>query len=309
VARRLVQMVVTALGASLVIWALLPLAPGDPAVRYLRAQHVVAPSEAEIEAARAELGLDRPWIVQYGDWLAGAARGDLGTSYASGLPVAEELADRFPATLRLAAASVLLALALAVPAGILGAAYAGRWPDGVLRGLSVLGAATPSFLIALVLIELVVLRFDLGRVVTDGTWSEVLLPAVALACFSAARWARLLRAGLLDALSSGYALVARARGARGLRVIVVHGLPSAAVPVLTAVGLTAGYLLGGDVVVETVFSWPGVGQYVAQSVTNRDLPVIQAFALIVTIGWVVIGLLVDVAGNALDPRMRQGADG
>jgi ABC-type dipeptide/oligopeptide/nickel transport system permease component len=302
VARRLAQAALTALGASLIIWALLPLAPGDPARRYLQVRHVTAPSQAELEAARAELGLDRPWVVQYGDWLAGVVRGDLGTSYSSDLPVTRELADRFPATLRLAGATLLLAFALALPAGVAGAAFAGRWPDGTLRALAVVVAATPAFVIALALIEVLVIRLGVGRVVADGSWDGVLLPAVALAPFAAVRWSRLLRAGLLDALGSGYALVARARGARRLRVIVVHCLPTAALPVVTAIGLTSGYLLAGDVVVETVFSWPGVGQYVAQAVANRDLPVIQGFALIVTAGWVAISLMVDLAGRALDPR-------
>jgi ABC-type dipeptide/oligopeptide/nickel transport system permease component len=305
--RRLLQALVTLLGTTMLVWALLPLSPGNPARRYLEARNVTAPTVAQVAHASRQLGLDKPLTVQYIDWLGGVVHGNLSNSYISGAPVTTELADRFPATLRLALVTLLLALAVAVPAGVIGALTAGRWPDVLTRIGAAFGAATPSFVTGLALLYIVVLRFGIGDVVSTGSFSQALLPAIALAPLPAARWSRLLRAGLIDALGSDYALVARARGASRLRVVFVHALPNAGVPLLTAIALTAGYLLAGDVVVETVFSWPGVGAYLAQSVANRDLPVIQGYALIVASIWIVISLGLDLVSGIIDPRTRLAA--
>lgn len=294
----------TALAASALVWGLLQLAPGDPARRYLKARNVESPTTAQLVAIRSELGLDKPLVIRYVNWLGDAARGDLSTSYVSDLPVRQELARRFPATARLALATLLLAVVLALLLGVISALYAGRLPDALVRAGAAFAAATPSFLLGLLFIEILAVKWGFGRVIADGTWATVWMPAAAIAPFAVAIWARLLRAGILDALASGYALVASARGSTRLRVILVHGLPAAAIPFLNAVGLTLGYLIGGDVVIETVFSWPGLGSYIANAVAFRDLPVVQAFALLVTLGWVLISLLVDVASRLVDPRLR-----
>ncbi|MEJ3742534.1 ABC transporter permease [Actinomycetes bacterium KLBMP 9797] len=306
VLRRLAQAVSTALAASAVVWMMLPLAPGDPARRYLQQRHVLAPTEEQLAAARAELGLDRPLPAQYVDWLGGVLRGDLGTSTRSGLPVTDVLAERFPPTILLTVMTALLALAVAVPAALVSAAYVGRWPDAATRLLATFGAAAPSFLVGLVLIEIVVIRLGVGSVISDGGWRGVWLPAATMALFPAARWSRLLRSGLLDALHSGYAMVAAARGASPARILLRHALPNAAGPFLVAVALTLGILLGGVAVVEAVFSWPGIGQEVVQAVTARDLPVIQGFALVSALIWVCVSLTVDLAVLLLDPRLRRG---
>lgn len=301
---RLGQAVLTVLGASLVLWSLLPLAPGDPARRVLLARGVSNPERVEIEAVRRELGVDRPLPVQYGWWLGRAVRGDLSTSYRSGEPVAAELGQRFPATARLAAAALLLSLLVAVPAGLAGAAYRGRWPDTAVRLGALIGASTPAFLAGLVVLEVVVGRLGWGVAISDGSLGQVGLPAACLALAVVPTWARLLRANLLDALGAGYPLVARARGAGEWRVLVRHALPNAALPFLTAVGVGAATLLGGAAVVETVFTWPGIGSYVVAAIGARDVPVVVGFAAVGTLVYVAASFAVDLTGLLLDPRRR-----
>lgn len=304
VGSRLVQALIAALGASLLVWALLPLAPGDPALRVLVSRGVSEPTPREIVAQRAELGLDRPLTVQYIDFLRGAVRGDLGESFQTGEPVLGEIAAVLPATALLATVALVLALLTAVPAAFVAAAWAGRWPDGILRALALVGSATPGFLLGLVVLYVAALGLEWAKVVADGTLPNVWAPAVALAIPIAAVWSRLLRASLLEALGSRYVLVARARGASRVRVLIRHALPNAALPFLTAVGLGVGGLLGGAVIVEVVFSWPGLGSYVVQAIGARDLAAVQAFAAASALFFVITSLLVDLAGTLLDPRIR-----
>lgn len=302
---RLGQALLTLLGASLLLWSLLPLAPGDPARRVLLARGVNQPERVEIDAVREELGLDRSLPARYGAWLAGALRGDLGTSYRSGEPVTAELAHRWPATARLAVAALVLSVLVAVPAALVSAGWRDRWPDAGVRFATLVGASTPTFVAGLVALEVIVVRGGWGRTVSDGSWSQVWLPAATLAVAVTPTWTRLLRAGLLEELGAGYPLVAQARGAGRLRVLVVHALPNAALPFLAAVGVGAAALLGGAAVVETVFTWPGMGSYLVAAIGARDVPVVVGFAALGTLAYVTTSFLVDMVALALDPRRRR----
>ncbi|SDH03600.1 peptide/nickel transport system permease protein, partial [Sinosporangium album] len=304
--RRVAQALITALLATVVVWGLLPLTPGDPARRHLQSQNVAAPTAEQLERVRADLGLDRPLAVQYVTWLADAVRGDLGTSTRLNAPVTEVLAGRLPATVRLMAATVLLALAVSVPMAIAGAGWPGRWPDVSGRYAALFGAAVPSFILSLLMVEFVVIRMGVGSVITDGSWAHVWMPAAALAAYPIARWSRLLRGGLLDALRSDYVTVALARGSHRMRVVLVHALPNALVPFLAVMAMTVGFLLGGSAVVENVFSWPGMGQEIVLAINARDLPVVQGFALAMSLAWVAVSLLTDVCTTLVDPRLRSG---
>lgn len=304
-ARRTLQALVTGLGASLLIWALLPLAPGDPARRVLQARGVPDPRPVEIEAVRRELGLDLPLPAQYTRWLGRAARGDLSTSYQTGRPVLDELAARAPATALLAVTAVAVAVGLAVPAAVVAAAWHGRWPDALLRGGALLGSALPAFVVGLLALQVLVLGRGWGTALSDGRPDQVWLPALVLALGRAADWSRLLRAGLLEALGSGYAFVTAARGATRARVLLRHALPNASLPFLTAVGLGVGALLGGTPIVEAVFTWPGVGSYVVAAVSARDLPVVQGFAALAALVYVTTSWSVDLIAGLLDPRIRK----
>lgn len=302
-----VQALVSLLGASLLVWALLPLAPGDPARRILEGQGIEDPTPAQIEGLRTELRLDRSIPEQYGSWLGRAVRGDLSTSWTDGSDVRTELLRRAPATALLAVTAIALALAIAVPAALLAARFPGRWPDTATRGVALLGSAVPSFVTSLLLLQVVVVGFGWGSTLTRGTISDVWLPAAALAFALAATWSRLLRASLLEALSQPYTAMVAARGASRTRVLVRHALPNASVPLLHAVGLGVGALLGGAAIVETVFTWPGVGRYVVSAVQRRDLPVVQGFAMMATLVYVTVSLSVDGLSRLIDPRLRAPA--
>ena len=308
-AQRGAQMLLTLLGASVLIWIMLPLAPGDPALRTLQALGIENPREAEVQAMRRELQLDRSLPQQYVHWLRRALGGDLSVSWQSGKPVLQELGKRLPATALLALVTLLLALLLALGFALCSAAFPARWPDRVVQLLTQLGASLPAFLLGLLLLQFVVLAAGVGRVVASGTLSDVWLPALCLALGRAADWAQLLRAGLLDAMQARFTLVATARGASKLRLLLRYALPNALLPLLSVVGTGIGYLLGGVAIIEAVFTWPGLGSYVVSAITARDLPVIQGFVIFSTLTFVVATLLTDLVSLWIDPRLREVAQG
>ncbi|HEX5741952.1 MAG TPA: ABC transporter permease [Pilimelia sp.] len=305
VLRRLGQALLTLAAGSILVWSLVALAPGDPAVRVLAANNVANPTAAQVEAKRAELGLTGDPITRYGRWAAGAARGDLGDSWVTGRPVAQELGSRLPATLRLTVAAVALSLAFAVGLAVLAVSAAGRWPDAAVRLLSTAVLVLPSFVVGLILLHVVVLRWGRFQVIADGTWGTVGLPALTLAAGTATAWSRVLRSGLLQARGAAYTEVARARGAGRWRLLAVHEMPNALLPFLTVVGTGTAALLGGAPIVETVFTWPGVGRFAVQAIGSRDLPVIQGCALLAIVAFILVSLLVDLVAVLLDPRVAE----
>ncbi|WP_278262522.1 ABC transporter permease [Nocardia sp. AG03] len=305
--RRVVEAVLTLLGASVLIWALLPLAPGDPARMILVAQGVPEPTPEQIGDLEQTLHLDRSAPEQYAHWLWGVLRGDLGLSFVSGRPVAGEFAERLPATLILASAALVLALVLSIALGVIAARSPRRWPDHGTRWLALVFTSVPSFVVALLLIQVFVVGFGVGKAALDGTWAQVWLPAICLAVGLSDSWSRLLRANLLAFLESPTAAVLRARGASRWRLLWRHGLPNSAVPSLHALAVGTAVLLGGATVVETVFTWPGLGAYVVESVKTRDLPVIQAFTVFATASYVLSSLVADLLSAVIDRRIEVAA--
>ncbi|OLT16992.1 hypothetical protein BJF78_13600 [Pseudonocardia sp. CNS-139] len=289
----------------MVVFAVLPLT-GDPVTRYLQARHQYSPTDAEVAALRHELGLDRPLVGQYLGWAGNAVRGDFGLSYQTGRPVGPDLWAHLAPTLVLALSALTIALVVSLALGLACAAAAGRWPDAALRAACAVGVGVPDFVVGLVLLQAVVIGLGVGGVISDGALAHVGLPAVALAVLPAATWTQLLRAGLLDALGSRFALVAAARGAGRTRILLHHALPNALPPYLTAVAVGIGFMLGGTAVVEAVFSWPGVGLWLVSAVRARDVPQIQAFAVLATTTFVLLSLAADTLIARLDPRTREG---
>lgn len=304
--RRLMQAALTALAASVLVFAMLPLAPGDPAYRILKAkapEH--EPTSLEVAELQDEMGLDKPLPVQYAAWLGRVVQGDLGTSWRSGRPVADEIARRLPATLTLLGLALVVSVVVALVLALISAAYRDRWPDRLIRGYTQIGAALPTFLFGLLALQYFVVGAGVGQVLSGGALSMALLPALIIGVDRAAGWTQLLRASLIDAMNSGYAHVSRARGARRRRTLLVHALPNAALPFLTAIGVSIGALLGGSPIIEELFTWPGLGSFTLSALTARDFPVIQAFVLISALLYTTASLLIDLAALALDPRLRE----
>ncbi len=305
VIRKLAQAVLAMLGASVLVWLLVPLAPGDTATRVLQARGVENPRPVEIVAVREELQLDRPLITQYFIWLNRAVRGDLSVSYESGKPVLEEFAARLPATVLLATVALVLAILLALSGAVASAAFYEKFPDHAIQFATQAGAAMPAFLLALLLLQFVVVAFGFGNVIAKDSFSDVWLPAVCLAIGRAADWTQILRANLLEALNARFVLTAKARGASRGRILLLYALPNALLPFLTVIGIGIGGLLGGAAIVETVFSWNGIGSYAVSAIAARDLPVVQGFVVVSTLIYIVSSFAVDLIGASIDPRLRE----
>lgn len=304
VAIRAGQALITLLGATIVVWTLISVAPGDPAQRVLSSRGVLAPTPAELSYVRAELGLNAPAPVRYVRWLVGALHGDLSNSYISDRPVTEELGVRIGPTLLLAGIGISMAIVFSLLAALVAAYFAGRWPDLLIRGYTVVCASVPSFVVALVLIQILVVQLGIGHALADGGIRDVWLPAFCLAVGGLSAPARVLRAGLILALDEQYSLVATARGATRRYNLLRHALPNGLVPYVQSLALAAAWMIGGAVIVEAVFNWPGVGAYAVQAVENHDLPVIQAFTLLATGSFISASLAADLISSAIDPRTR-----
>jgi len=304
---RVVQAVLTALAASVIVWALLPLAPGDVATRVLLARGMQDITDAELAVTRAELGLNEPLPLQFATWLGRVLQGDFGQSFTSQTPVTQEILARLPATLILLGLALAFSVVLSLIFALVAAGYRDRWPDRAIRLYTQLGAALPTFVFALLALTFVVVGFQVGRVLSDAVWTAALIPAFIIGLDRAAGWTQLLRAGLLQAMASGYAEVARARGASERRILLRHALPNAALPFLTAIGVSVGALIGGAPLIEAIFTWPGLGAYLLEALSARNYPVIQAYVLIAALSYVTAALLVDLLALALDPRLRARA--
>lgn len=300
---RLLYILPVMLGVSIITFGLINLAPGDPAELILR-YGGVEPAREAVEALREELGLNNPLYVQYGRWLWNVCHLDLGKSFRTGRPVAEEILSRFPATLELTCAALAFMVLLALPAGILSALYRHAFIDHLSRLCALFGASLPGFWLGLMLIYFFAVQLGLLPVMGRGGPQHLVLPAVTLGFGLAAVYARILRASMLDVLGQDYIRVARAKGLKEKWVIGRHALKNALLPAVTLLGMSFGHLLGGAVIVETIFAWPGVGKFAVDSIFNRDYPVIQGYALFMAVVFVLANLLVDISYVFLDPRIR-----
>lgn len=306
-AGRLVGLVVVLLGVTVITFGLGAAAPGDPAQLALE-RTLNAPATAEqYQAKRRELALDRPLAVQYVRWLGHAAHGDLGTSWSTGDSVSHALRERLPRTVALALTALALSVIIGVPLGVI-AAYKRNSPvDHLCRALSILAASVPSYFMAYVLTLYLAVKLRLFPVFGYGSPSDLVLPALTLALGASAGLARFTRAAVLEVLREDYLRSAQAKGVGTRRLLFVHALRNASVPVVTVLGLSLGGLLGGAFVVEWIFAWPGMGTLAVDAIRDKDYPVIQGFVLVSAVAYVVANLLVDLAYGALDPRIRLGA--
>ncbi|AFZ72896.1 nickel ABC transporter permease [Natronobacterium gregoryi] len=305
---RLLTALCVAFGVSVVTYGLVFLTPGDPANVILRQQLDRQPSAAEIEAFRTEHGLEDPVPIQYANWLTDIVRGDFGTSYYSDTPVSTLILEAVPFTLELAVAGMVVALAIAVPTGVLSAVYRGTSIDYASQLGALLGVSMPNFWLGYLLILVFALTLGITPVAGAGSYDRLILPAITLGTGMAAILTRLVRASMLEVLEAGYVDAARSRGLRERIVVYKHALRNALVPVVTVLGLQLGSLLNGAVVVEIVFQRPGLGTLLVDAVFDRNYPVVQGIALFTAVVFVVTNLFVDLAYHYLDPRVALGGE-
>ena len=289
---------------SFLTFLLMYLAPGDAAVKKLNAQGV-AVSQEVLDRVRADMGLDRPFLVQYGDWALKVLRGDLGTSYKDGASVAGKLSKALGYTAKLALGSMLLSLAISLPLAVFTALKRDSVPDYILRFLSFVGNSLPNFLISVLLMYFLCVRVRLLPVVAEQSFKGLILPCAALSIPMIGRFLRQFRAEILEQLGKSYVSGARSRDVKERYVLICNVLHNASISILTIVGLSVGTLFGGSVVVETIFRWPGLGKLAMDAITNRDYPVIQGFVLFSAAVYVLVNLLTDIAYHWIDPRVRQ----
>src|SRR5919197_3076474 len=298
---RLATAILVVLGVSIVSFFLTFLT-GDPA-------EIMLPPGAtgeQIARFRAEWGFDDPIPVQYWRFVSRAVQGDFGTSLRHGQPALPLIRDRLPATLQLTLTAIVLAICLAVPLGLLSATHRGSSIDLAAMAVALVGQSVPNFWLAIMMILLFAVSLGLLPTSGRGGWEHVVMPATAIAINLMALLTRLVRSTMLEVLAEDYVRTARAKGLRELAVLGRHALRNALIPLVTVVGLQFGYILGGAVVIETVFTWPGVGLFTIQAILNRDYPVVQAAVFILATSVVLLNLLVDLAYGWLDPRIRGG---
>jgi peptide/nickel transport system permease protein len=316
--KRLLHIVPTVLMITLVVFVMMQSIPGDPVVALLGDAY----TEEDAIKVRAQYGLDRPIIVQYFIWLGKLVRGDWGTSILSGRPVLEDVLIRLPVTLELIVLSMAVALAIAVPAGIIGALRQNTWADYTATSIAMVGVSIPEFFIGVLL--LLVFSFGFSGLLPSSGWvylpgtcpsmvcgvsiwgnmQHVLMPALALGVGRAALLTRLLRTSMLEVIRSEYVTTARAKGLSERPIVLKHALKNALIPTITVMGLQIGFLIGGAIVVETLFAMPGLGTFGIDAIIARDYQQVQGFALITAFAFVGMNLLVDLTYTFLDPRIR-----
>jgi peptide/nickel transport system permease protein len=298
--RRILLTVPVVLGVATLVFSLIHLVPGDPVQSMLGES--AAP--ADITELRGRLGLDRPLIVQYGRFLAGLAKGDLGTSLRTNQPVAAAIGERLPATFELAIAAMALAMLFAVPLGIIAAVRAGTHVDHAATTLALIGISMPNFWLGPILAIVFSVMLGWLPVSGRGTLGHLVLPAITLAAPLSAVLARMTRASVIEELRELYVLAARARGVSRVRAVLRHAFRNSLIPIVTVLGLQFGAVLTGAVITETIFAWPGVGRLLIQSIGFRDYPLVQGCILLIAVTYVSMNLLTDLVYGFLDPRIR-----
>lgn len=306
VVRRLLQLIPILLAITFLSFGMMWIAGSDTILQKME-NTGAAVSQEVIDAARAELGLDKPFLTQYFVWLGNLLHGDMGRSYVSGREVFSYFISKLPATLLLTAVSILLTIVISIPLGVLSAVKQNKFTDYLIRTCSFLGNSMPNFFVALLLMYLFAIRLDLFPVIADSvSLQSVALPAITLAIAMSAKYLRQVRATILDELSKEYVTGAKARGVKFSVTMWKSVLKASLVTIITLLTLSIGSLLGGTAIVESIFMWDGVGKMAVDAINMRDYPVIQAYVMWMAIIYVLVNLLTDLSYQFLDPRIRLG---
>lgn len=306
--KRLLQLIPVLIGITFLSFAMMRLAGGD-AVTYMYENAGSAVSQEVIDKARAEYGLNQPFLVQYGKWFAGMITGDMGVSYVSQKDVYDTFVEKLPATLLLTVSSVLLTMIISIPLGILSAVKHNKWSDYLIRFFSFIGNSMPNFFAALVLMYFFSIQLGwLPVITTDNTALSLVLPTLTLAISMASKYTRQVRAAVLEELNKDYVMGARARGVRGSVIVRKNVMKSSMLTIITLLALSIGNLMGGTTIVETIFMWDGVGKMAVDAITMRDYPIVQAYVAWMAVIYVVVNLITDILYHYMDPRVRLGGD-
>lgn len=300
--RRLFQTVIVVLGVSFITFGLMYLT-GDP-VQVLLGNATDRMTPEQIEEYRVKRGFDRPWYIQYLDFMGNAIQGDFGESYKFFRPALDVVTERLPATLELSGLALIVSVVVAIPIGVISATKPNTLIDNIATLGSLLGQSIPNFWLALMLMIIFAVTLQWLPVSGRGDWRHIIMPAFTLSTFSLAQNMRMTRSTLLEYIHSDFVRTARAKGLKEKTVISRHALRNALLPLVTLIGLQVGYLLGGSVIIETIFAWPGVGRLIYQSINNKDFPVVQTGVIIVAVSTTMANLLVDIVYAWLDPRIR-----
>lgn len=305
IGKRLLQLLPVLLGVTFLSFAMMRAAGSDAITELYGDKGAVA--QEIIDARRAELGLDQPFLVQYGAWLRGLLTGDMGVSYVSGKKVFDTFVSKLPATLLLTCLSIVATVVISIPLGIWAAVRQDRFVDYFLRFFSFIGNSLPNFFVALLLMQLFSIKWKLLPVISNGTTlGGAILPTLTLAIAMSAKYLRQVRATVLEELGKDYVLGAKARGVRESVTLWKSVLKSAMLTIITLLALSIGSLLGGTAIIESIFMWDGVGKLAVDSITMRDYPLIQAYVVWMAIIYVVVNLITDILYHVLDPRIRLG---
>lgn len=297
--KRIFQALLVLWAATTVVFFLVRMT-GDPT-------NLILPPEASEEARielREELELDKPLLLQYVSFLGNVAKGDIGNSYWHNRPALEVVFERFPATLLLATTAMIIALLIALPSGVISAVYKNTWIDNVAMTGALFGIAMPTYWLGILGIVIFSVQLQIFPSFGTGTWKHLVLPAVTLALYSTARISRLTRSNMLEVLNADYIRTAYSKGFSRKVVILKHAVKNAMLPIITLAALEYGILLGGAVLTETIFAWPGIGWLAVEAISRRDFPLIQAIVLSVAWIFVVINLITDIVYSKIDPRVR-----
>lgn len=301
--RRFIEVVIFILVITFISFLFVRLAPGDPVLSILQVDDVSITTE-QVYELREELGFNDPLLVQYGHWFADFVQLDFGNSYITNQPVMKMIISGLPATLELSMGALLVMLSIAIPLGSLAALYRGSWIDQISRGVSLLGAAIPSFWLGLLLIDLFAVRWGVFPTMGRDGFISMVLPSVTLGLAITSVYVRLLRSSLIDSLSHEFIRAARSRGISEKRIFFAHAFRYSLPPVITVFGVSLGSLIGGVVVVEVIFAYPGIGKMVVDSIRSRDYPVIQGYILIMAIIVFMVNSAVDLTYRYLNPELR-----
>lgn len=308
VCKRLFGFIFVLFGISILTFVIMHISPVDSAEAYIRKTCLV-PSEEAVRQLREEMGLNEPLYVQYLLWLKGIIKLDFGTSVISKEAVIDEFKKTFPVTLKLVTTAIVIIIMISIPLGVISAVYKNKFGDHLIRILTLVGVSLPNYLIGFLLIYVFGVYLGIMPIMGEGTIQQIILPAFTLAIPVTANYARMLRVNMLENMNMDYIKYARARGLKESSVVLKHVLINALLPMITILGQSIGYLMAGSAIVETIFSWPGMGQYCVNAIYNRDYPVIKSYVLLLATIFVFCNLLSDIINMAIDKRiLKEGAD-